>query len=321
LVVDPPYVEFFGFKERPFSLTPDENFFFPSRSHEQCLEYLGFFLRQNEPIALVYGDVGTGKTITSRKFIRSLDSERYNTALILNPILDRSELLKEILRELRISHEGDSPFREMYERLEAFLLEEHRKGKATVLLVDEAQLLSDETLDFIRVLSNFETGKEKLIQVIFFAQDDFLERIKREGMKYLAQRITVTFRLNPLARDEILPYVNHRIYKAGLTGTLRCDEGAGRVMYELSGGNPRLLNLLCDRALLLLYLQSKRRLTADVVRRAASEPTLSHLIAESMAGSKQRVHLFYALALAIASMLFVCVRLGLIGRLLSLLSF
>ncbi|MEM3018454.1 MAG: AAA family ATPase [Candidatus Bathyarchaeia archaeon] len=312
--MQPPYLELFGFRERPFSLTPDENFFFPSSSHSKCLEYLRFFVQHEEPIALVYGDVGMGKTITCRKFVRSLDASKYNTALILNPIFDRHELLKEILRELNLSNRGG--FRELYTNLENFLLETHSKGKCTIIIVDEAQLLSDETLDFIRILSNFETDKGKLVHIVLFAQEEFLDRIKREDMKYLAQRITVTFRLCPLPKEEILPYINHRIYKAGLTGTFRCDQKVASAVYEYSKGNPRLINLLCDRAFLLLYLHSKYTLTVDEIREAAAEESLAHLLARPKK-SRNVVRWPYLATLLLALLLYVLTRFDFLGSALS----
>lgn len=273
------YVHFFGFKERPFSLTPDERFFFESKSHKEAIDYLNFFLSQREGIALIYGDVGTGKTITLRRFAYSINKEKYNSAVIINPILNEEEFLREILKELQLEVEKKS-FRDSYEELENFLIEEYKRGKTTVCLIDEAQLLPDNTLDFIRVLSNFETDKEKLIHIIFFAQHEFFDRIKKESLKYLAQRITISFGLRPLEKEEVFHYINYRLFKAGLTGTLRFREDAVEKISEFSKGNPRLINILCDRALFLLYSKSKYAVTANIVKEVLREESLRHLFSK-----------------------------------------
>ncbi|MDW8001572.1 MAG: AAA family ATPase [Deltaproteobacteria bacterium] len=300
----PIYCEYFGFKEKPFSLTPDEEFFFESKSHRDVIDYLRFFLRQRESVALVLGDVGTGKTMTSRKFITGLDTRTYNTALILNPILSELEFMQELMREFRIQFSKGESLRDLYERFQNFLLNEFKNGKMTVCVIDEAQLLPDSTLDFIRVLSNFETDKEKLLHVIFFAQKEFMDRLKDEEMRYLAQRITVATELRPLDEEEVGSYVTYRLYKAGLTRNLRIEKSGSRAIYRYTGGNPRLINLLCDRVLLLLYLRSKDIIDEKVVQEAAKEETLRHLMLPRNGRKVVRLPFIIILLLAIFGLVY-----------------
>jgi general secretion pathway protein A len=315
--LEPSYFSYFGFKENPFSVTPDETYFFESRSHKRVLDYLRFFLRQRESMALVCGDVGTGKTITSRVLISSLDREKYNSALILNPFFNERELLKEIMRELFFTGIEDGSLRDMYERLQGFLIEEFKKGKVTLCVIDEAQLLPDRTLDFVRVLSNFETNKEKLIHIIFFAQKEFKKKLQREDMKYLAQRITMTVELESLEKDEIVPYINYRIFKAGLRGTLRCEKSAGDAIYSYTRGNPRLINLLCDRALLFLYVNSMDVIDGKVIRSVAEEESIKHLI-RTEKPKKPVVRRPFVLLLLFTALLFLFFKFQRIGSILSL---
>jgi len=268
-------------------------------------------------MALVCGDVGTGKTITSRVLISSLDREKYNSALILNPFFNERELLKEIMRELFFTGIEDGSLRDMYERLQGFLIEEFKKGKVTLCVIDEAQLLPDRTLDFVRVLSNFETNKEKLIHIIFFAQKEFKKKLQREDMKYLAQRITMTVELESLEKDEIVPYINYRIFKAGLRGTLRCEKSAGDAIYSYTRGNPRLINLLCDRALLFLYVNSMDVIDGKVIRSVAEEESIKHLI-RTEKPKKPVVRRPFVLLLLFTALLFLFFKFQRIGSILSL---
>ncbi len=228
-------------------------------------------------MALVCGEVGLGKTITSRVFVSSLDKEKYNSALILNPVLDEVEFLKELLREFRVNVDKEGSLRDLLEFLQTYLIDEYKKGKSAVCVIDEAQLIPERTLHFIRLLSNFETDKQKLIQIVFFAQKEFELKIKREEFKAIAQRITVKVDLEPLSKDEILPYISYRIFKAGISGTVFCDKSSVDPIYRFSLGVPRLINLICDRALLFLFLHSKNTIDGHVINRVVNEASLRHL--------------------------------------------
>lgn len=264
-----PYVKYFELTERPFGLTPDPHFYFETETHREALSHLGFLLGQKEGFALIYGDVGLGKTTISRIFLSSLDSKTYNTALILNPIMDEGEFLKAILKELGLKTEGLTR-KELFDELELFLLDEHKQGKETVLAIDEAQLLSNDLLEFVRVLSNIETEKEKILRIVLFAQPELFEKLKEPHLRYLAQRITITYRLKPFSERGVRSYIAYRLVKAGSKGNPSFTKNSIRLIYEASQGYPRLINILSDRCMLALYAQSKnvvdKKIVSDVLR-------------------------------------------------------
>jgi len=269
-----PYLKYFGLSEKPFGLTPDPLFYFETETHREALSHLDFLLGQKEGFALVYGDVGLGKTTISRIFLSSLDENIYNTALILNPIMDEDELLRTILKELGLKTNGSSR-KELYDALECFLLKEHRMGKETVLVIDEAQLLSNELLEFIRVLSNMETEKEKILRTVLFAQPELVERLKEPSMRHLAQRITVTYKLKPFSERDVRHYITYRLIKAGSKGTPGFTKGAARLIYKASNGYPRLVNILSDRCMLSVYSKSKAIVNKKTVVRVLKEENIS----------------------------------------------
>lgn len=264
-----PYVKYFELSERPFGLTPDPHFYFETETHREALSHLAFLLGQKEGFALIYGDVGLGKTTLSRIFLSSLDGNVYNTALILNPIMDRDEFLRAVLKELGLISYGGTK-KELYDEFEHFLLDGHKKGKETVIVIDEAQLLSNELIDFIRVLSNLETEKEKMLRIILFSQPEFVERLKEPSMRHLAQRITVTYKLKPFTEKDVRHYIVYRLIKAGSTGVPSFNKAASRLIFKASHGYPRLVNILCDRCMLSLYAKSKdivdKQIVADILK-------------------------------------------------------
>jgi general secretion pathway protein A len=272
--MDIPYLDYFGLAEKPFSLTPDPLFYFESRSHREALDHLAFFLSQKEGFALIYGDVGTGKTTLSRIFLDSLEPAAYNSALILNPIMTGHEFLKEVLKEFSVGGSGPTQ-KEGLDALREFLLEAHREGRVSILVIDEAQLISNKLFDFIRILSNFETEKEKTLHIVFFAQPEIVGRLQQERMKYLAQRITVTYDLKPLDLEEVGLYINYRLVKAGSKAFPQFRHAAVKVIHEGSRGYPRLVNVISDRCMLLLYTQSRNVVTRGIARTALKEQNLA----------------------------------------------
>ena len=269
-----PYLKYFGLTERPFGLTPDPHFYFETETHREALSHLDFLLGQKEGFALIHGDVGLGKTTISRIFLSSLDGNLYNTALILNPIMDEVEFLKTILKEFGVGADGLTR-KELFDELENFLLEEHKKGKETVIAIDEAQLLSNELLEFIRILSNMETEKEKILRIILFAQPELVEKLKESRMRYLSQRITVTYRLKPFSERDVGLYIAYRLVKAGSKGVLSFKKNAVRLIYEASHGYPRLVNILSDRCMLALYAKSKNVVDKQIVTDVLKEDNIS----------------------------------------------
>ncbi len=268
-----PYLEYFGLSEKPFGMSPDPAFYFDSAEHRQAIEYLTFFIAQQEGFALIYGDVGSGKTMMSRIFLNTLDQEKYNTALILNPVSDDTEFMREVLHEYGASDIPDTK-KDLYDRLRHYLLEEFQKGKVNVLIIDEAQLLPYELLEFIRLLSNIETDKQKILHTVFFAQPEFLDKLKDPAMRHLAQRITVTYCIRPLTYPEVKAYINYRLFKAGAKGALEFQDRAMKLIHTASRGYPRLINFICDRCLLVLYASSSYTVDGHVVSKVIIEESI-----------------------------------------------
>jgi len=271
-----PYLSYLGLSEKPFGLTPDTDFYFESETHKEALEHLRFFLEQVEGIALIYGEVGSGKTILSRMFLNSLDEERYNTVLILNPIMGEEEFIKEIMNELGILGD-DSSKKNLLDNLSNFLIDEHKKGKDTILVIDESQVLSARLLELIRILSNIETEKEKIIHTVLFAKTEFMDTLHTPEMKNLSQRVTVVYKLKNFSEKETMAYITFRLYKAGSKGSLHFSDTAVRIIQKASQGCPRLINMICDRCLLVLYSQSKNIVTEQIVESVLNDESILFL--------------------------------------------
>lgn len=271
-----PYLDYLGLSEKPFGLTPDTDFYFESETHKEALEHLKFFLGQGEGIALIYGEVGSGKTILSRMFLNSLDKSVYNTALILNPIMGEEEFIKEIMVELGIPQEDPSK-KNLLDNLSNFLIDEHKKGRDTILVIDESQVLSARLLELIRILSNIETEKEKIIHTVLFAQTEFMDILHKPEMKNLSQRITVVYKLKSFSEKETRAYITFRLYKAGSKGSLHFSDAAVQIIHKTSQGCPRLINMICDRCLLVLYSQSKNIVSEQIVESVLSDESILFL--------------------------------------------
>ncbi len=290
-----PYLEYFRLGEKPFSMTPDPSFYFESTEHKKASDYLRFFIGQREGFALIYGDVGTGKTLLCRRFFASLDRKTFNVGLILNPIMNQAEFLAEVLREFNITEKGqDTLFKgggapglaptyttkDMLGVLEQYLLKEYEKGKESVLAIDEAQLLPDETFDFVRVLSNFETNKEKILHIILFGQKELVSKLAEPRMRYLSQRISVVHQLRPLAENEVGVYINHRLLRAGSNGLIQFTPRAHKMIYGATKGYPRLINIVCDRSLITMYARSKVVADEKIVSSVLKEESINTLAKE-----------------------------------------
>ena len=288
-----PYLEHFGFSEKPFGMSPDPSFYYESTEHKQAIDYLSFFIAQQEGFALIYGDVGSGKTTVSRIFLNSLDKETYNTALILNPVTDEAEFMKEVLREFCVQNIPENK-KELYDTLRHYLLEEFQKGKVNILIIDEAQLLSYDLLEFVRLLSNIETDKQKILHTVFFAQPEFLDKLKDPLMRHLAQRITVTYCIAPLTYAEVKAYINYRLFKAGAKGPLEFQDRAMKLIHTASRGYPRLINYICDRCLLVLYSRSSFTVDSHVVSKVIIEESIPLSTAKHVEGTNKFGLLRYA---------------------------
>jgi general secretion pathway protein A len=270
------YEEYYGFTEKPFSLTPDPKFLFKSEPHANAYELLQYAVRRREGFVVVTGDIGTGKTTLCRLLLEEIDRRTF-TALVLNPFLSEEDLLKLILQDFGVvSREdvkrgrlADVSKQELIEAIYDFLLSLIPLRANAVLIIDEAQNLPMPVLEQIRILSNLETDKEKLLQIVLVGQLNLQPLLKAPQMRQLDQRVSIRYQLRPLNRDEVAAYVSHRMTVAGGAASVTFQSRALDVIYRRSGGIPRLINLVCDRALLAAYSGRTNRVTAEMVSHAA----------------------------------------------------
>ena len=261
----------FGFQENPFNLTPDPRYLYLSEHHREALNHIVYGINERKGFAVITGDIGTGKTTLSRFLMSSLDTS-VETALIFNPALSDIELLETIIQEFGISMDGVERTRKNFiDALNAFLLKNHAEGKNAVLLIDEAQNLSHHVLEQIRMLSNLETDREKLIQIILIGQPELRDLMALPSLQQLNERITVRYHLSPLCRNDINRYVNHRLNSAGEHNRVTFSRPAYRLIYHYSRGIPRRINAICDRALLVAYTKNRSRINWSAVREAAND--------------------------------------------------
>ncbi len=263
------YESYYGFHEKPFNLTPDPKYLYLSVRHTEAVAHLEFGRRERGGFIVVTGEVGTGKTTLARYFLGNLGNQAA-TAVVLYPALTAAELLRSILEDLHAPAAGDS-LKELVDALHKFLLESHAAGRNVVLLIDEAQDLSAEVLEQIRLISNLETDTEKLIQIVLMGQSELQELLGRRELRQLAQRVTARYHLAPLNREETEGYIRHRLRVAGGEDKVAFSPAALSAVHRHSGGVPRLVNLICDRALLAGYVLSRRSIDVGMVRRAAHE--------------------------------------------------
>ncbi len=265
------YNEFFGFKEAPFSLTPDPEFLFLSSVHREALAYLRYGLREKKGFVLITGEVGSGKTTLLRSLLKDVDWH-VRTALIINPRVDFQELMHAVFTDLEIEVEG--PLNTKTELLDTFygyLLDQREIGCNVVLIFDEAQHLSLPVFEEIRMLSNFETPKEKLLQIIFVGQPELRQKLALPQLRQLRQRVTVRYHINPLNKQEVAEYIRHRLHVAGADDAEFFSPEAVEQIYEFSGGTPRLINVICDATLLAAFADGKRQIDVQLVQEAARE--------------------------------------------------
>lgn len=263
------YKAFYGLSDNPFSIAPNPHYLFLSDRHREALAHLTYGLGETGGFVLLTGEVGTGKTTVSRCLLGQLP-DNTDTAFILNPSLTELELLATLCDELKISYGENPTLKQLTDHLSRFLLANHEKGRKTVLIIDEAQHLRAEVLEQLRLLTNLETDTKKLLQVILIGQPELQLLLKRQELRQLAQRITARYHLLPLNEDEITLYVLHRLQVAGRFEPLFTRK-AIKVLHKYSGGIPRLINLLCERALMAGYAQSKVPIDHHMVRQAAAE--------------------------------------------------
>jgi general secretion pathway protein A len=251
------YTSYFGFKESPFNLTPDPRYLFLSPHHREALDHLLYGINERKGFIAITGGIGTGKTTLCRALLDQLDKS-IKSALIFNSFITEKELLEIINQEFGIHLDpGVQTKKEHIDSLNQFLLETFSVGGNAVLLIDEAQNLSHTVLEQIRMLSNLETEKEKLIQIVLVGQSELKELLASSSLRQLNERIMVRYELRPLDYMDIQGYVEHRLVVAGGRGNLRFTKGAFKAIYRYSHGNPRRINAVCDRALLIAYAREK----------------------------------------------------------------
>ncbi len=263
------YESFYGLAESPFRITPDPRYLFFSRRHREAYDHVLFGITQRRGFIQLTGEVGAGKSTLTRALLERLD-DGFATALILNPVMTGIQLLRSILRELGLDGGGNDRVR-LIERLNAFLLERVAAGDDVVLFIDEAQDMSDDLLEQVRLLSNLETDDRKLLQIVIVGQPELKAKLERPELRQLRQRITVRYHLGPIDRRETEAYILHRLQVAGANGRPTFSPWALRAVHLYARGVPRLINAVCDASLLAGYVDGRDRLGWRQVRRAVRQ--------------------------------------------------
>lgn len=264
------YCEFYGFAEKPFTITPNPRFIFLSKNHKEVFAHLLYGVRTHCGFIEITGEVGTGKTTALRTLLNQLESDSYRLAFIFNPSLSALELLRGINAEFGIESAAASAG-ELLSALNHFLLRENAAGRTVVLVIDEAQNLQPTVLEQIRMLSNLETETDKLIQIILVGQPELGAMLERTELRQLSQRITVRYHLRPMDFDDARDYIAHRLEVAGSRDAGLFTPRAMKRIFRHSRGYPRLINILCDRSLLIGYTENSRQITVSLVDTAIRE--------------------------------------------------
>jgi len=286
------YLEHFGLHESPFGLTPDTSFFFACSNYQEALNTLLVAARNGEGFIKIVGEVGNGKTLLCRKFLATLNqgdrvattaigtqdenaaectSAKFVTAYIPNPYLEPRSLLLALADEFRVSLDKDVDQHQMLKGLTLALLNYAREGKRVLVCLDEAQAMPLESMEVLRLLTNLETEKRKLMQVVLFGQPELDERLKHNSVRQLRQRISFQYELKGLRNDELDRYLRHRLGVAGFSGETLFNKSAVNVLQQVSGGTPRLVNIIANKALLLVYGEGRQQVLARHVRSAAAD--------------------------------------------------
>jgi MSHA biogenesis protein MshM len=285
------YLAHFGLRELPFSLTPDTSFFFACTNYQEGLNTLLVAARSGEGFIKIVGEVGNGKTLLCRKFLTTLNSDRetttdigtqdggtsgrhaakFITAYIPNPYLEPRSLLLALADEFRIEMDTSYDQHQLLRELTRTLLNFAREGKRVVVCLDEAQAMPLESLEVLRLLTNLETEKRKLMQVVLFGQPELDERLKQNSVRQLRQRISFQYQLQGLHRDEMDRYLRHRLAVAGFKGETLFNSGAVSMMHRVTRGTPRLTNIIAHKALMLAFAEGRQQVQTRHVRKAAAD--------------------------------------------------
>ena len=264
------YRSHFGLREPPFGITPDTSFTFSCGSHQEALNTLLVAIANGEGFIKIVGEVGTGKTLLCRRFLSTLD-DRYVTAYIPNPYLEPRALMLALAEELRLSIDVGAEQHQILKQINHALLDFAREGRLVVVCLDEAQAMPLESLEALRLLSNLETEKRKLLQVVLFGQPELDDKLGQESVRQLRQRITFHHRLDALSRQEVEYYVAHRLRVAGYVGQPLFTARALRLIYSATRGVPRLVNIVAHKCLLVVYGEGGHEVAARHVRMAVDD--------------------------------------------------
>jgi len=263
------YKDFYKLKELPFNTTSDPDFFFPSSRHEEAFSHLVYGIRSRRGIVVITGEIGTGKTTLCRTLLNRLDKS-VKTALILNPNFSDLQLLQMIINDLGISYVKKTKL-DLVGAISLFLIEESALGNNVAVIIDECQSLTIRQLEQIRLLSNLETEKEKLLQIILVGQPELSEKLKSPALRQLTQRVSVHYHILPLQKEEVEQYINHRLKIAKADPQLHFTPRAFDAIYDISKGTPRVINIICDRALLAGFTKSTFSIDHSIIQESAKE--------------------------------------------------
>jgi len=262
-------LEYYGLKEPPFTITPNPRFLFYSAKHREAFNHLLYGIRERKGFVQLTGEVGAGKTTLCRALLEEL-GKNFSTALILNPVLSSEQLVKAVAMEFGLEAKGLDRL-ETVAMINEFLLKQMTEGRDTVLIIDEAQDLTNELLEQVRLLSNLETDDRKLLQIVLMGQPELRDRLNDHSLRQLRQRITVRYHLRSLTRAELAQYVHHRLQVSGAKGAPYFTSAALWRVYNYSSGIPRLVNAVCDKALLAGFVQQSERIDFWTIGRALRE--------------------------------------------------
>ena len=263
------YLSFYGLKKKPFNITSDPNFLFMSKRHKEAFSHLLYGINERKGFLEITGEIGTGKTTLCRALLNQLNGQA-KTSFILNPNLSELQLLQSILEDFGLPIKRRTKV-DLLRQLNKFLLEQEEQGCNVILILDEAQNLTAKLLEQIRMLSNLETEREKLFQIILVGQPELKQRLQSPKLTQLRQRIAIRYHIMPLDRDEVGQYIYHRLKVAGSDGSIIFSNEAIDEIYKYSQGTPRLINVLCDKALLLGFVRETKTIFADMVVRSIKE--------------------------------------------------
>ncbi len=271
------YCAYFGFSEKPFNITPDPAFIYFSRTHQEAFAHLLYGIDNHVGFMEITGEVGTGKTTVLRTLLSQLDGKNYRTALIFNPCLSSTGLMQSINREFGIPYK-DLGNEELLDELNQFLLRQNAEGNTVVLVIDEAQNLKRDVLEQVRLISNLETVRDKLIQIVLAGQPELVDILASFELRQLNQRIAVRYNLCRMDFEETKDYIRHRLAVAGGRESVRFSDGAFKRIFRFSGGLPRLINIICDRTMLAAYSGEQRVISTRIAAIAAKDIGITHQV-------------------------------------------